>query len=425
MRRHGPEGNFMPNRKNSIVFQPARIGTLDIKNRLIRSATFEHAAAENGDVSDALTAIHRNLAAGGAGLIMTGITWVVPGVHPPPMTLRADDDAFIPGLAQLARAVHKEAPDCRIMLQLHHPGRQVVTPADAARMASFRPPAYLAFTAKHPELISHAKAARHIPEPVAPSAVYDSLFNRAPRVLSAGEIEQIIDAYAEGIRRAEEAGFDGVQLHAAHGWLLSSFLSPATNRRADAYGGSTENRTRIVTEIYQRIRKKTGSGFPILIKYNADDFLAEGMNPEEAIRVGKILCETGFAALEVSGGMWEAVTRTKEELGWPPLLLPEARTGIRTREQEAYFLPAAAALKKNIATTVISVGGYRSFGRVEEALKSGAADFISLARPLVRQPDLPRLWYTGETDRAACISCNSCLPIGVLPLACRAESDLL
>jgi 2,4-dienoyl-CoA reductase-like NADH-dependent reductase (Old Yellow Enzyme family) len=367
--------------------------------------------------------IHRTLAKGGVGLILTGISWVHSEMHAPPMMMRADNDSFMPGLQKLARSVHEAAPDCRIMLQLHHPGRQVVTPADQARMASFRSPAYLAYIRKHPEVTAHAKGAPHILEPIAPSAVHDTLFNRVPRALSVDEIEQIIEAYVAGVRRAQDAGFDGAQLHAAHGWLLSSFLSPRTNRRQDLYGGSTENRARIVTEIYQRARKKVGESFPILIKFNTTDFLPGGMDQEETIRVGKILYETGFAALEASGGMWEAVTRTKEELGWPPVLLPESRTGIRTTEQEGYFLPAARVLKEKTTATVISIGGYRSFSRIEAALNSGAADFISLARPLVRQPDLPHLWYTGGPDRAECISCNACLPIGALPLSCRVEMD--
>ncbi len=414
----------MSDRKESIVFKPAYIGHLEIKNRLVRSSTFEHAATVKGEVSDTLMEIHRNLAKGGAGLILTGISWVHPGMPPPPMMVRADDDAFMPGLQKLAQSVHEAAPDCRIMLQLHHPGRQVVTPADQARIASFRSPAYLAYVRKHPEVTAHTKGAPHPLEPIAPSAIRDTLFDRIPRALSIDEIEQMVEAYAEGVRRAQEAGFDGAQLHGAHGWLLSSFLSPRTNRREDRYGGSTENRARIATEIYQRAVKMVGDRFPILIKFNATDFLPGGMDLEESIRLGKILFETGFAALEVSGGMWEAVTRTKEELGWPPVLLPESRTGIRTPEQEGYFLPAARAIKEKTAATVISIGGYRSFSRIEAALNSGSADFISLARPLVRQPDLPHLWYTEGPDRAGCISCNACLPIGALSLACRAETEV-
>lgn len=410
----------MSDRKNSIVFTPGRIGRLEIKNRLVRSATFEHAATNEGAVSDRLIELHRALAKGGVGLIVTGIAWIHPQVQAPPMMVRADHDSFLPGLRRLAGAVHEAAPDCRIMLQLHHPGRQVATPGDKARVMSVRPPALMAYIQKHPEVLAAAEAVPHLLEPVAPSAIHDDLFDRTPRALMPEEIEEIIDGFVSGIRRAQEAGFDGAQLHAAHGWLLSSFLSPRTNQREDLYGGSTENRTRIVTEIIRRARIKVGADFPILVKFNTTDFLPGGTGLEEAIRVGKILSEAGYDALEASGGMWEAATRTQEELGWPPLLLPESRTGIRRPDQEAYFLPAARALKEATQTAIISVGGYRSFSKVEEALASSSADFVSLSRPLIRQPDLPNLWYTGRSDKAACISCNACLPVGTAPLSCKA-----
>jgi 2,4-dienoyl-CoA reductase-like NADH-dependent reductase (Old Yellow Enzyme family) len=305
------------------------------------------------------------------------------------------------------------------MLQLHHPGRQVATPDDKERMASVLPPAYLSYAQKHPEAPASPEAAPHILEPVAPSPIFDGLFQRTPRALSLEEIEEIIHAFAEGIRRAQEAGFDGAQLHAAHGWLLSSFLSPRTNQRTDLYGGSSENRTRIVTEIYRRARAKVGDGFPILIKFNTTDFLPVARiwrrpsGRPDPVR-------NGFDALEVSGECGGG-DRTKEELGWPPVLLPESRTAIRTPGQEAYFLPPPG-----------SEGTYRGHGpfrgrlpvvrQVEEAVASGAADFVSLARPLIRQPDLPRFWYSGQADRAACISCNACLPVGgAAPLSCKAD----
>ena len=411
----------MSRRKDSVVFTPNRIGPLVLKNRLIRSATFENAATAEGEVSDALVGLHRNLAKGGAGMIMTGISWFYPKMTAPPHMVRADDDGFIPGLKRLTSAVHEADPDCKFMLQLHHPGRQVTNPDDMARISAVRAPAWLAFVRKHPEAVAHQSGAPHVMEPVAPSAVRDTLYDRVPRALTLEEVEGMIDAYAEAIRRAQDAGFDGAELHGAHGWLLSSFLSPRTNHRTDPYGGSTENRTRIVTEIYRRARKKVGEQFPLLIKFNTTDFLPGGTDLNEGLRVAKILAKTGFAAVEVSGGMWEATTRSKEDLGWLPVLLPESRTGIKTIDQEAYFLPAARAVKENTANTVISVGGYRSFSRIEDALKSGAADFVSLSRPLIRQPDLPNLWYTGKgPDKAECISCNACLTMGAASLVCRA-----
>ena len=284
------------------------------------------------------------------------------------------------------------------------------------------PPAVITYIRKHPEIMAPPAEGIHEVEPTAPSAIHDTLFDRTPRPMTRNEIEEIIEAFAEGIRRAQEAGFDGVQLHAAHGYLLSSFLSPRTNQRDDSYGGSTQNRTRIVREIYERARKKVGDRFPILIKFNTTDFLPGGIDPDEALRIAEILGKIGFAAIETSGGMWEACTRTKEELGWKPVLLPEARTGIATADQEAYFLPGARAIKDKTKATVILVGGLRSFSKIEEVLGAKAADFVALSRPLIRQPDLPNLWGTGEgPDKAECISCNACLPVGSAAPGCKVD----
>jgi 2,4-dienoyl-CoA reductase-like NADH-dependent reductase (Old Yellow Enzyme family) len=160
----------------------------------------------------------------------------------------------------------------------------------------------------------------------------------------------------------------------------------------------------------------------MLIKINTTDFLPGGIDLNEAVRLGNLLSDIGFAAIEASGGMWESVTRTQEELGWIPVILPESRTRIKDRDQEAYFLPAARALKEKTNATVILVGGLKSFSKMEEVLTSKGADFVSMSRPLIRQPDLPTLWRPGEgPDKAECISCNACLPIGTARLACRAK----
>ena len=146
------------------------------------------------------------------------------------------------------------------------------------------------------------------------------------------------------------------------------------------------------------------------------------MDIKEATKAAEIMEKIGFAAIETSGGMWEAVTRGHEELGWPPVILPEARTEIRTKDQEAYFLPAAKALKETIDCPIMLVGGLKSFDRIEHILESGSADFVSLSRPLIRQPDLPNLWLSGTgPNRADCISCNACLAIGAEPIRCRAQ----
>jgi len=412
----------MSERAKSVVFTPGRIGHLQIKNRLVRSATYENGATSKGEVSDFLVDLYRTLARGGVGTIITGITGVYSEAIAPHLITRADDDSFISGLAKIPRVVHEVAVDCKVMLQLHHPGRQVANREEAVKFRPVAPPAFVAYVRKHPELLAPHEGAPHIVEPTAPSAVYDAFFDRIPRALTMEEIDKIIDAFADGARRAQEAGFDGIQIHAAHGYLLSSFLSPRTNRREDQYGGSTENRTRIVKDILQRARRKVGNDFPILIKMNTTDFLPGGIDLDEAIRVGAALSEAGVTAIETSGGMWESLIRKEEDLGWSPLFMAEARTGIKTKDQEAYFLPGAKAIKEKTNATVILVGGLKSLSRSEEALGSGAVDFISLSRPLIRQPDLPNLWLSGQgPDKAECISCNACLPIGNALLSCRVK----
>lgn len=413
----------MSDRKDSIVFTSGRIGELEIKNRLVRSATHAGAATHKGEVSDFLVDLYRALAKGGVGLIITGVAGVYAKALAPELLVGAYNDDSIASLRKIPQAVREVAPGCKVILQLGHPGRQVINREDAVKLITATPPVLMAYIQKHPEILAPPEEAPTVVEPTAPSALYDAVFDRTPRALTPDEIEAIIEAFTEGVRRAQEAGFDGAQLHAAHGYLLSSFLSPRTNQREDQYGGSTENRTRIVKDIYQRARGKVGDSFPILIKINTTDFLPGGMDLNEAVRVGEMLSEVGFAAIETSGGMWEAVTRTKEELGWPPVLLPESRTGIKAQDQEAYFMPAAKALKeKKTKAAVILVGGLKSFSKIEEVLTAKAADFVAMCRPLIRQPDLPMLWRSGEgPDKAECISCNACMPIGSAGLACRAK----
>ena len=412
----------MPANKKSVVFTPGRIGRLEIKNRLVRSATYDNAATDKGEVSDFMINLYRDLAKGGVGLIITGVAGVHSKALKPEFITRADDDSYIPGLAKIPRTVREAAPDCKVILQLQHPGRQVVNLEDTVKMIPVMSPAFFTYITKHPELISHQGTPQAV-EPIAPSPVHDTLFDRTPRAVTPDDIDDIIEAFADGVRRAQEAGFDGVQIHAAHGYLLSSFLSPRTNRREDKYGGSTENRTRIVGEIYQRARKKVGEDFPILIKINTTDCLPGGIDIEESIRVGAALTGIGFAAIETSGGMWESLTCKEEELGWKPLFMSESRTEIRNKDQEAYFLPGAKALKEKTKATVILVGGLKSFSRIEEILGSDSVDFISLCRPLIRQPDLPNLWHTGEgPEKAECISCNACVPVGSAHLGCRIKN---
>ncbi len=359
------------------VAEPKEIGNMLIKNRFVRSATFERMATEEGKVTEELLEFYKPLAKGGVGLIITGLASVHPSGHGYPNQLVIETDDFIPGLNKLSDYIHKNGQGCKAVLQLAHNGRQ-------SMMLGL--------------------------EPIAPSAIQEPMSNNMPREMTVEEIDEIIEAFAEATRRAMEAGFDGVQLHAAHGYLLSEFLSPHTNRRTDEYGGTTEKRVKIVEKIYKKALNKVGKDYPIMIKMNADDFIEGGIDINESKKIATFFSQLGFAAIELSGGMWEVTLRSKEELGWMPAMLPESRVDITSKDQEAYNLPYAKKIKKSINVPLILVGGLKSLDVIEKILQEEDADFIALCRPLIREPDLPNRWLKGIGDLTCeCISCNSCV----------------
>ena len=360
-----------------LINEPKEIGNILIKNRLVRSATFERMASEDGSVNNELVEFYKVLAKGGVGLIVTGLSYVHASGHGYYNQIGIDRDDLIPGLKRISDTIHENGDGCKAVIQLAHNGRQ-----------SF--------------MIDL--------EPIAPSAILEPMSNKMPRKMTIDEIKEVIIAFAEATRRAKEAGFDAIQLHAAHGYLLSEFLSPHTNKRIDEYGGSIENRTRIIKEIYNEIVKRVGKDFPILIKINADDYLEDGINIHDSKKIASILSKMGFAAIEISGGMWEVTLRSKEELGWMPAMLPESRVDILSKNEEAYHLPYAKEIKPVINKPLILVGGLRSLEVIEEILKEGNADFIALSRPLIREPDLPNKWFKGIGElKSECISCNGCV----------------
>ncbi|NVM36975.1 MAG: NADH:flavin oxidoreductase [Candidatus Lokiarchaeota archaeon] len=358
-----------------IYSEPKKIGEIEIKNRFVRSATGERLTSEDGRVTDELIQFYEVLAEGGVGLIITGVTYVHANGKGIPNQLGIDKDDLIPGLRKLTEVVHKCGENCKIAVQLHHSGRQSMV----------------------------------LENPPAPSAVFEPTFNVMPREMTIKDIEDTVEAFAEAARRAKEAGFDAIQLHAAHGYLLSQFLSPYTNKRTDGYGGSTENRIKIIEEVYEKTVDMVGKHFPILIKMNVDDFLDGGIKLDESMKIAEKFSKMGFAAIETSGCMWEVILRTKKELGWHPAFNPEARIGIDSKEKEAYHLPYAKEIKKVIKIPLILVGGIRSLDVIEKILNEENADFIGLCRPLIREPDLPNKWLKGIGKiTCECISCNGC-----------------
>jgi 2,4-dienoyl-CoA reductase-like NADH-dependent reductase (Old Yellow Enzyme family) len=230
---------------------------------------------------------------------------------------------------------------------------------------------------------------------------------KRPHQLTVEQVEALVRGLAETVIGLKSEGFDGVQLHAAHGGLLCRFLSPYSNRRQDGYGGSVESRTRLFREAVEQARERVGD-FPILIKLNGTDYVEGGIDASSLPELAREIERCGFDAIEISGGMWDCLVRSEEELGFRPVPAPESHTRISDPRRQSYFLPYADKL--DLAIPLILVGGNRDVDRLEGIIASGAVEFIAICRPLIREPDLPNRWLEGRGRRDTdCISCNSCI----------------
>jgi 2,4-dienoyl-CoA reductase-like NADH-dependent reductase (Old Yellow Enzyme family) len=230
---------------------------------------------------------------------------------------------------------------------------------------------------------------------LAPSSI--SGYRKSPvQEMTLQDIESLVEDFGLAAKRAKKAGFDGVQIHAAHGYLLSQFLSPAFNKRQDQYGGSIENRAAVLLEILKSIRKRVGQSYPVLIKMNTRDFLEGGLNLDDSIKAAAMMEKAGIDAVELSGG---TIASGKEG---------PVRTGIVSGKNEAYFKDAASAFKKKIDLPIILVGGIRSFFLAQQLVNDNIADYISMSRPFIREPDLINRWKDGDHHQAACLSDSKC-----------------
>lgn len=350
------------------LFDTTTIKSMTLRNRLVRSATWEGMCENNGQPTRKLADYYASLAKGGVGLIISGYTFVRPEGKQFPGKMGIHTDDFAPAYEKLTQAVHSSG--AAIAIQLVHAGGQA-----------------------NPDVSGHTA--------LAPSAIKTAQFPTTPKELTASQIREIIAAFGDGARRAKAWGFDAVQLHGAHGYLINQFLSPLTNRRKDEYGGDIENRCRFLHRVYESVREAVGSNFPVMIKLNAADNLEGGLSEEDALVAARQLDAAGIDAIEVSSGT--AASGTKGP----------AREKINTPEKEAYNLALASKIKKNISCPVMSVGGFRSFQVAEKAVTETGADYIALARPLIREPDLPNRWQQGDRTPAKCISCNKCFVPGI------------
>ncbi|MFX1364986.1 MAG: NADH:flavin oxidoreductase [Promethearchaeota archaeon] len=350
------------------LYSPEKIANIQIKNRIVRSATFMASSEKYGYVGENLININSKLASGGTGLIISGYTAVDPGGTASPYQECIYNDSFIPGQKKLVKAVH-EYPDVKFALQIAHTGR-------------------LGYHPKYPT--------------VAPSPIPVKETGIIPRELTSEEIEELVQKFIDSGRRGYECGYDMVQLHAAHGYFLSNFISPYTNKRTDEYGGSIENRARIIINIYNGLRDELGKDFPIMIKLQIDDFIPNGLQFEEGIKFAKLFSEIGFDAIEPSGGSEETRVLTKKS--YPSLI-------IKSSDDENYFLPYAKKIKPLMKNCkLILVGGIRDPLQANKIIQDKNTDFISLCRPLIYEPDLPNRWKAGDHSPAKCISCNNCFP---------------
>lgn len=346
------------------LFDKTKINQMELKNRFVRSATWEGLANPDGSCSGRLTDLMLELAKGQVGLIITSHAYINQTGQAGIKQLGIDSDQLISSYIKIVEKVHREGS--KIIMQIAHAGGR----------ASI-------------QLIKG--------QPYGPSSLKIKDYMMC-REMTKSEIFQIIEDFKKAAVRAKKVGFDGIQIHAAHGYLLSQFLSPFFNKRKDRYGGSIENRARLILEILLAIRTELGKQFAVIIKLNSEDFMEGGFTQYEMVQVSAMLESAGIDAVELSGGTGLSLSKYYS-----------SRVGeIKSKEKEVYYRDAAKLFKEKITVPLILVGGIRSYEVARELVGKELADYISLCRPLIREPDLIKRWKRGNTERAACIYCNKC-----------------
>lgn len=346
------------------LLEQTQLVGMKMKNRFIRSATHDGRADEKGHTTERLLQLYEDLAKGGVGTIITGLTNVTDVEKVIPGQMAIYDDSFIEEYQKLTDLVHKH--NTNIIVQLVCNGAQNSSSADGVLWG--------------------------------PSEVTDLVYQTVPREMTKEDIQIMQDAFVNGAIRAKKAGFDGVQIHVAHGYLLSRFLTPYYNRRTDEYGGSIENRARVVLEISRRISEAVGGEYPVLVKINCDDFMDQGLTYEDCKYVCKMLKETGVTAIEISGGI-------------PSARQNEGAVRKITPETESYFKQYSSDIAEEINIPVILVGGNRDFDKLEDIINQTKIEYISLSRPFIREPELINRWASGDRTPAKCISCTKCFGV--------------
>ena len=353
------------------LFTPIRIGNMTVPNRICHVPTDVSSSNADGSVSERDIHHHSEIAKGGAGLIIVGATSPDGKTGRPTVTgLVADSDTFIPGLARLAEGMHKYGAKC--VVQLQHPGRQCAVPRYNTMSATD-------MVVKLPWSAGH-------------EIVYENAEEKGKpvRAMTTEEVVDMVDKFSEAAWRVKQAGFDGVELHAAHGYLISQFMSPYLNKRIDRWGGSFENRMRFPLAIISSIQKKCGKDFPILVRYSVDEWVEGGRELEESVRMAVDFEQAGLAALDLSQCIQES-----PGAGFDPMYYPEGWT-----------VYASQAVKKAVSIPVIKRHTFRTPDYCDQLVANGDTDMIGLARQLLCDPYWPMKAYMGKPEQIRrCISC--------------------
>ncbi len=352
----------------SELFESTSMNTMVLANRFIRSATWEGLASKDGSATQELTDMLSRVTDGGVALVITGLAYVSREGQTFPWELGIYSDGFISGLSAMTESIH--ALGGKIAVQLAHAGSSAAFPLSGL-------------------------------EPVGPS-VPGTETGLAGREMTRDDIQRVIQAFADAAVRARAAGFDALQIHGAHGYLINQFLSPFYNRRQDEYGGNIENRARFLLEILKAIRKAVSGDYPVLIKLNSADFLSGGSTEEDMLQTAAMLEEDGIDAIELSGG-------TPLSGKYSPVRKGKPAPGVT----EVYYEAAARRFKEEIGVPLILVGGIRTFGTSTRLVAEGIADYIALSRPLIREPDLVNRWQSGDARPSLCISDSGCFGSGL------------
>jgi len=353
------------------LFTPVRIGPVEVPNRICHVPTDISSANADGSVNQRVIGYHEQVAKGGCGLIIVGASTPDRATGRPTVTcVSVDEDPMIPGLSELAEAMHRHGARCAVQIQ--HPGRQAAWPRK--------------------DLVSASDQLVDLPGSAGHEVVYAeaTAHGKAIRAMTVEEIYELVEKFAEGAWRVQQAGFDCVELHAAHGYLIAQFMSPYVNKRNDRFGGSFLNRMRFVLEIVSRIKYKCGRDFPIGVRYSGEEWVEGARTLEESVRVARLLEEHGVAFVDISAGIFEVPAAVMDPMYYP----------------QGWNTYAAEEVKKHVKIPVITSHTLRDPEYCEKILAEGKADLVGLSRQMVADPHWANKARAGRPEEIRkCISC--------------------